>query len=153
MDRARWEADIVSAIDWTALEALAIATRTRAYAPYSHYRVGAAVMAEDGSLFGGCNVENASYGLSNCAERTAVFGMVAAGHRRIVAAAVVTAGPEAGSPCGACRQVLAEMCDDAPVHVLAVDERDQVIDRRVTTVSELLPGKFRGDLVTATKQS
>lgn len=82
--------------------------RRRAYARYSHYAVGAAVLTVDGKIFVGANVENASYGLSMCAERTAIFAAVAAGHRRLRAVAVATGGPEPASPCGACRQVMAE---------------------------------------------
>src|ERR1700741_3390871 len=84
----------------------AIAARSRAHAPYSNFQVGAAVATASGEIFGGCNVENASYGLTICAERAAVCAAVAAGHKEIVAVAVVTLG--AASPCGACRQVLSE---------------------------------------------
>jgi cytidine deaminase len=143
----------VSDIDWDALERAAIAARSRAYCPYSKYRVGAALLGADGRVWAGCNVENASYGLTNCAERTAVFSMVAGGDRSLRAVVVVTAGPEAGSPCGACRQVLGEFCDDAPVRMLAVDENDAIVDRRETTVSALLPGRFRGELVTGVAKS
>ena len=139
----------MSDVDWSALEAAAIAVRARAYAPYSRYQVGAAVLAEDGRVFVGCNVENASYGLTICAERTAAVSMVAAGAREIRAVVVVTAGPEAGSPCGACRQTLAELAGDAPVRMLAVDEAGVVISRRESSVDTLLPGKFRGDQVFA----
>lgn len=80
----------------------------KAYAPYSKYRVGAALLADDGRVFLGCNVENASYGLSLCAERNAVAQAVAAGYRRFAAIAVAADSDRRASPCGACRQVLAE---------------------------------------------
>ena len=139
--------DVPDVIDWSALEAAAIAARRRAYAPYSRYHVGAAVLADDGAIHGGCNVENATYGATICAERTAVVSMVAAGGRRVRAVVVVTAGPEAGSPCGVCRQVLAEFCDEAPVTMIAVDDAERVVDRKTSTVNTLLPGAFRGDVV------
>ena len=111
--------------------------RTNAYAPYSRYLVGAAVLAEDGRLFAGCNVENAAYPLGMCAERNAVGAAVAAGARP-VAVAVVTQSP-AGTPCGACRQVLAEFGLEMPV-IMAGPEGDE---RRISTVAELLPQAFR----------
>ncbi|MEW5985582.1 MAG: cytidine deaminase [Chloroflexota bacterium] len=118
-----------------ALLAAACAARQRAYAPYSHYRVGAAVLADDGRLYTGVNVENASYSLTICAERAAVFQAVAAGARRILAVAVCT--ENGGSPCGACRQVLSEFADDAPVWLS--DAQGHV---RQTTLYELLPDRF-----------
>jgi cytidine deaminase len=132
-------------IDWDALARAAIATRQRAHAPYSRYRVGAALVTDDGVVHAGCNVENATYGLTICAERTAVVSMVAAGGKRVAAIAVVTQGPTAGSPCGACRQTLAEFAADAPVLMLAVDDDGVVLDRRESTVDTLLPDAFRGD--------
>lgn len=123
----------------------------RAHAPYSGYRVGAAVLAEDGRVFGGCNVENAVYGATVCAERVAVFSAIAEGVERIVAAAVVT--PSAGSPCGFCRQVLSEFADaSTPVYLAAPAEADgvaEVEDRpaRTLTLGELLPHAWgRADL-------
>nr|WP_329742707.1 cytidine deaminase [Dyella sp. A6] len=115
--------------------------REHAYAPYSHFAVGAAVLTRDGRRFAGCNVENASYGLCNCAERTALFAAMAAGCRRgdFVALAVTADTPAPVSPCGACRQVIAELCDaDMPVWLgnLAGDMQE-------TSVAALLPGAFR----------
>src|SRR5580704_7351856 len=81
--------------------------RAHAHAPYSKYRVGAAIATRSGRVFVGCNVENASYGATLCAERNAIAQMVAAGQKDPIACAVVTAGPRPGSPCGICRQVLA----------------------------------------------
>ncbi|GAB2532747.1 cytidine deaminase [Rhodanobacter koreensis] len=123
------------------LLALARSAREQAYAPYSHFQVGAALLTRDGRRFGGCNVENAAYGLCNCAERTALFGAVAAGCRpgEFAALAVIadTDGPV--SPCGACRQVMAELCGDA-MPVLLGNLRGDVQE---TTVGALLPGSFK----------
>ena len=113
----------------------AIAVRELAYVPYSHYKVGAALLVENGRIVTGCNVENVSYGLTNCAERTAVFKAVSEGHRRIHA--VVVATENAGSPCGACRQVLAEFAGDVPVWLVDVDGNG-----RETTLHTLLPDHF-----------
>ena len=87
---------------------MALAARERAYSPYSGFRVGSAVLARTGSLYVGSNVENASYGLSICAERAAIFAMAAAGEREIVAIAVATGAEKPTAPCGACRQVIRE---------------------------------------------
>jgi cytidine deaminase len=93
------------------------AASQHAYARYSGYRVGAAVRSEDGRIFSGCNVENASYGATMCAERAAIFAMVSAGARRIAAVCVYAPSEPLAMPCGMCRQVLAEFCEDAPVLV------------------------------------
>ena len=122
-------------MDTDQLIALANEARGASYAPYSNYPVGAAVQSKSGEVFTGCNVENASYGLTICAERVAVFNAVAAGHRRLVAAAIVT--PSKGAPCGACRQVLAEFGPDMIVHIASPDG-----DRRSRTMSQLLPESF-----------
>lgn len=123
-----------------ALVAFAMEARTTAYAPYSKYKVGAAIRTGNGRVFTGCNVENASYGLCNCAERTAIFTAVAAGERVITAVAVAT--DDGGSPCGACRQVISEFVpkDGTPVPVLLIAS-DGIIARR-TTLAELLPLAF-----------
>ena len=115
----------------------AMAARERAYAPYSNYAVGAAVLAADGQIFTGVNVENASYGLSICAERTAVFRLVATtGAQSIQAVAVATAN--GGSPCGACRQVLVEF---AP-HDIPLWLSDAAGNVQAFTLYELLPAHF-----------
>ena len=112
----------------------------KAYAPYSKYHVGACVKAEDGSLFTGCNVENASYGLTNCAERSAIFSMISAGKRKITAIAIVGSGEEIGSPCGACRQVIREFAEpDAPIYLC--DSRTKKV-AKTTNIAELLPNSF-----------
>jgi cytidine deaminase len=115
--------------------------REHAYAPYSHFHVGAALLTRDGRRFDGCNVENGAYGLCNCAERTALFSAIAAGCKPgdFVALAVTADTPEPVSPCGACRQVLAELCDpDMPVWLGNIAGKSAA-----TTVAALLPGAFR----------
>ncbi len=118
-----------------ALIQAAMDARKQAYAPYSNYAVGAALLMEDGRIITGVNVENASYGLSICAERTAVFKAVSMGYRQIQAVAVVT--DNAGSPCGACRQVLTEFAGDVPVYLM-----DGLGNGRNTTLYTLLPDHF-----------
>ena len=100
-----------------ALVEAARAASERAYCRYSGYAVGAAIQAADGRIFTGCNVENASYGATMCAERSAIFGMVSAGQHGIVAVCVYAPGEPMAMPCGMCRQVIAEFCLDAPVLV------------------------------------
>jgi cytidine deaminase len=117
--------------------------REKAYTPYSLFKVGAALLTDEGEIIHGCNIENASYGLSNCAERTALFKAFAEGKTKFKAIAVVgqTEGPT--SPCGACRQVMMELCPpDMPVYLGNLKG-----SLSVTTVAELLPGAFlKGDL-------
>lgn len=116
----------------------AIAASKQAHVPYSHFHVGAALLTTDGKIYRGCNIENASYGLTNCAERTAIFKAVSEGDKQFSAIAVVgdTDGPI--SPCGACRQVLAEFCDDHTQIILANLKGDFVINN----INEILPGYF-----------
>ena len=116
---------------------LALAARKNAYAVYSKYHVGAAVLTTQGRVFAGCNVENASYGLTVCAERVAVYNAVTEGENSFAALAVATA--DAAAPCGACRQVLAEYCDE--LTILLVDARDTNSVREVR-LSELFPERF-----------
>jgi cytidine deaminase len=119
------------------LLAAAREARHHAYAPYSGYAVGAAVHCEDGRIFAGANVENASYGLTICAERMALFRAVNEGARRIDAMAVVTR--DGGTPCGACRQVLAEFADGDAVVWCASEENSVVEEYRL---ADLLPFAF-----------
>ena len=114
---------------------------SRAYAPYSHFPVGAALEVEDGRIFTGCNVENASFGLTVCAERAAVFSAVAAGCKRFRRLAVTAGrGSEPAPPCGACRQVLAEFADPSMECLLGtLDEPGQ---SRVFKLADLLPHPF-----------
>jgi cytidine deaminase len=112
-----------------------------AYCPYSRFRVGAAVLSADGRVFTGCNVENASYGLTVCAERVAIAAAVAAGVRRLVAVAVVAPGSEPTPPCGACRQVIAEFAShDCVVHAAPQGRRLHRVSWRL---ADLLPATFR----------
>ena len=115
----------------------ALSARLRAYAPYSNFLVGAAILAEDGQIFCGCNVENASYGLAICAERSAVSAAIVMGQRTWRAIAVASHG--AVTPCGACRQVLHEF--GAAIEVILVDADSGEVRTRWTTES-LLPGAF-----------
>jgi cytidine deaminase len=113
------------------------AAAERAYCRYSGYAVGAAIVSESGRIFSGCNVENASYGATMCAERSAIFGLVSAGQRQITKICVYAPGEPLAMPCGMCRQVIAEFCLDAPV--LVAGPRGAL--RR--TFAELLPEAFR----------
>lgn len=118
----------------------ALTMRSRAYAPYSHFHVGAALLTSSGRIFGGCNVENASYGLTLCAERVAVVSAVCDGELEFVAMAVATSG--GASPCGACRQFMAEFCADLPVLIIDADRPDHV---RELKLADLLPEQFHLD--------
>lgn len=115
------------------------AAAERAYCRYSGYSVGAAVRADDGRIFRGCNVENASYGATMCAERSAIFAMVSAGQRRITAVCVYAPGEPMAMPCGMCRQVVSEFCLDVPVLVAG----PRGVLRR--SFAALLPEAFRLD--------
>jgi cytidine deaminase len=122
------------------LVAAARAARERAYAPYSGFRVGAALLTEQGDVITAANVENASYGLAICAERSAVVAAVAAGSRRFLAIAVAGNGPDPVTPCGACRQVLREFPNGADLEVLCAGEAGEEL--LVTTLGALLPDSF-----------
>lgn len=129
-------------IDRKALIAAAFAAQKNSHSPYSHYRVGAALLTDEGEVFGGCNIENAAYSLTVCAERTALFCAVANGKKRFSAIAIV-GGVENGSadfafPCGACRQALSEFCKDDFEIIVAKSEDEY----SVHTMSELLPNRF-----------
>ena len=120
-----------------ALVAAATAAREHSSAPYSHFHVGAALLAEVGRVFGGCNVESSSYGLTCCAERTAVFKAIPEGVRKFRAVAVVTGADEPTSPCGACRQVLWDQCRDIVVVMATTAGRLEE-----TTLAALIPRAF-----------
>lgn len=120
----------------TKLVEAAVAARGNAYAPYSKYSVGAAVISKSGEVFVGANVENASYGLTNCAERTAIFNAVTSGVRDLKAIAICL--NEGGFPCGACRQVMNEFNPDMEVIIVSPDG----LLEQTTTLSQLLPNAF-----------
>lgn len=124
-------------IDWDVLARAAREAARNAYVPYSRFTVGAAILTADGRVFPGCNVENASYGLTNCAERTAIFSARAAGMEEVVAVCIYTPTPTPTPPCGACRQVLNEF--GPAMRVRAVCDGPEVID---STLDALLPGAF-----------
>ena len=113
-----------------------------AYAPYSNYHVGAAVLCKDGRMFRGVNVENASYGATNCAERTAIFATYAYGYRKddIEAIAIVSDGNRIAAPCGICRQVLSELINQDTQIVLSNGK-----DTKIKTIRELLPMQFNSE--------
>jgi len=119
------------------LEKAARQAAKASYSPYSKFRVGAAILAGSGKVYSGTNVENASYGLCNCAERTAIFTAVAAGERTVRAVAVYTPTRGATSPCGACRQVINEFGPEALV-ISVCDGKDRI----ETTLDRLLPAAF-----------
>lgn len=116
--------------------------REKAYVPYSKFKVGAALLTTDGLVFTGCNVENASYGLTCCAERTAIFKAVSEGHVNFDSLAVIADVPTMCSPCGACRQVIAEFGGNIKVHMANLKG-----EYMTKTAEELLPGFFTaGDM-------
>lgn len=120
---------------------LAIEARKQSYSPYSGFKVGAALLGKSGTIYTGCNVENAAYTPTNCAERTAVFKAVSEGEREFVAIAIVGGKEEAPAdfcaPCGVCRQVLAEFCNGDFRVIMGTPE-----NIRVSTLAELLPYSF-----------
>jgi cytidine deaminase len=130
-------------VEFPALLAAALGAQANARVPYSRFPVGAAVLTGDGRIFGGCNVESASYGATICGERSAVVAAVTAGAKALLAVVVVTAPPEPSTPCGICRQLLVEFGTDTAVYA-ASSTTDVVL---ATTVGELLPASFgAGDL-------
>jgi cytidine deaminase len=118
----------------------ALQAQENAYCPYSNFPVGAAVLTADGKIFSGCNVENASYGLTVCAERSAVFSAIGSGATKIVAIALITNTDPPRRPCGACRQVIAEFSDAAnPTVIISKGKTSEIITE---TIDELLPETF-----------
>ena len=119
----------------------ALEAREYSYSPYSGFRVGAALLCVDGTVYTGCNIENRAYGPTNCAERTAFFKAVSEGHREFTAIAVVGGGkePEWCYPCGVCRQVMAEFCSADEFRIICAKSEDEY---QVFTLGELLPRMF-----------
>jgi cytidine deaminase len=120
-----------------ALVESALRVRERAYAKYSRFGVGAALLTADGRTFVGCNVENASYGLTICAERAAVFAAIAAGAKTFTLLAIASSG--AAMPCGACRQVLAEFAPELSILLVDADQPNRIVE---SNLRDLLPGAF-----------
>lgn len=123
---------------------LALEARTLAYAPYSKFKVGAALLGSNGVVYKGCNVENASYPATNCAERTAIFGAVAEGQTEFEAIAIVGGKEDASelefcAPCGVCRQVMREFCNPEHFEIILAKSKS---DYKVFTLEELLPMSF-----------
>lgn len=122
-------------------------TRERAYVPYSGFKVGAAVMTDDGVIYSGCNIENASYGLTNCAERTAIFKAVSDGYTSFTAIAIVADTTQPIPPCGACRQVIAEFKIDKTIMCNLKGNKREV------SLNELLPFSFSDKDLTGAKDN
>jgi cytidine deaminase len=141
MERLDRTAAAVDLVEFPALLAAALEAHANARAPYSKFQVGAAVLAGDGRIFGGCNVESASYGATICAERSAVVSAVTAGAKKLLAVVVVTSPAEPSTPCGICRQLLVEFGRDVAVYAASTTS-DVVL---ATTVGELLPASFGAD--------
>lgn len=125
-----------------------IAAKEFAYTPYSHFGVGAALLTKDGKIYRGCNIENAAYTPTNCAERTAFFKAVSEGQKEFTAIAINGDADDYLYPCGVCRQVMAEFCDPETFQVILVNTPD---DYKIFTLEELLPGAFtKKDITKAT---
>ncbi|EDS76541.1 cytidine deaminase [Clostridium massiliodielmoense] len=131
-------------MDYKELIKTALKYRESAYSPYSNFKVGAAVIMDDGKIYGGCNIENASYGATNCAERTAIFSAVAQGNKKLKAIALVGDLSTYTTPCGICRQVISEFSDENTEIILIKNENDY----KVKKLEDLFPGAFtKGDLL------
>ncbi len=124
-------------MDASVLIAAARSAREFAIAPFSHFQVGAALLGKSGRIYSGCNIENASFGLTLCAERTAIFKALSEGERQFQAIAIFTAASKLTPPCGACRQILWEFCGDLPVILANLDGRT-----KIESAARLLPRPF-----------
>lgn len=125
-------------MDYNQLVIKAIEAKEGAYAPYSNFKVGAAVLMTDGRVFTGCNIENASFGATNCAERTAIFKAVSEGAKEIKAIAVIGSDKEYTYPCGICRQVISEFAAEDIEIIIVKNEKEYMIK----SLEEILPGTF-----------
>lgn len=125
-------------MEYQDLVSKAIDARKNSYSPYSNFKVGAAVLTYDGKIYTGCNIENASYGATNCAERTAIFKAVSEGYTTIKAIAIVGVENDYTYPCGICRQVIAEFATDDTKIILGKNDTEYI----VKTLDEILPGAF-----------
>lgn len=128
-------------MDYKELVLRALKAREYSYSPYSHFKVGAAVITENGEVYTGCNIENASFGATNCAERTAIFKAISEGHRSIKALAVVGDTTTYTYPCGICRQVMTEFADKDTDIIIVKNENDYIVKK----LKEILPGAFTRD--------
>ena len=117
----------------------AIEAREKAYCPYSNFKVGAAVLFEDGNIYTGCNVENASFGATNCAERTAIFKGVSEGNKIIKEMALIGDTKNFTYPCGICRQVISEFAESGSIKIYIVKNENEVLEK---TLDEIMPGTF-----------
>lgn len=136
-------------MDYSKLIEAALAVRENAYVPYSHFKVGASILTEDGEIVSGCNVENASYGATNCAERTAIFSAVAMGKKKVMAIAVVGDLNAYTYPCGICRQVMVEFADSGDIPVIIARSVDEYM---ILRLNEILPGAFTKDSLSDAKE-
>lgn len=117
----------------------AIRVRENAYCPYSKFKVGAAALFEDKNIYSGCNIENASYGATNCAERTAIFKGVSEGNRVLKALAIIGSTEDFTYPCGICRQVMLEFAEDENIKIYIIKNEEEIIEK---TLKEIIPGAF-----------
>ncbi|WP_027625047.1 cytidine deaminase [Clostridium lundense] len=125
-------------MDCEELIKMALSAREKAYVPYSKFKVGAAILTGNDKLYTGCNIENASYGATNCAERTAIFKAVSEGETKIKAIAVVGSPDDLTAPCGICRQVISEFATEDTKIIIGKNENEYV----VKTLEEILPAAF-----------
>ena len=120
----------------------AIEARENAYCPYSNFKVGAAALFEDGEIYIGSNIENASYGATNCAERTAIFNGVSKGNRKLKALAIIGSTEKFTFPCGICRQVMLEFAEDKNIKIYIIKNQNEILEK---TLEQLIPNSFKSE--------